>query len=278
MRTMRADKSLGQHFLRDLSVLEDIAALADLRTSAGCLEIGPGEGALTAFLLRSAGELPVVVIDPDPRAIAMMAERFGERVEAVQGDATREDLGGLLDRIVARSIEGGGARPGQKPVIVGNLPYNVGSLILRRVLALGDRYARAVLMFQKEVAERLVAVPKTRDYGIPSILTQVMATCHIVREVGPECFSPRPKIDSAVVLIEPRTEPLVPHSELEALGDFLGHGFQQRRKTLGNAMGERRALLAVVGVDPMKRAEELGPETWVALYRASLAQGTPSPL
>jgi 16S rRNA (adenine1518-N6/adenine1519-N6)-dimethyltransferase len=259
---MKADKSLGQHFLRDIGVLEDIAAVTDVRTSGGCLEIGPGEGALTAFLVKSAGGLPVVAIDPDQRAVDMVRERFGGRVEVVLGDATRDDLGALLPGV-----------DGKKPVIVGNLPYNAASIIHRRVLALGDRIARAVLMFQREVALRLVAVPKTRDYGIPSILTQVVATAYLVREVGPECFSPMPKVDSAVVLIEPRAAPLVSPADLEDFGDFVARAFQQRRKTLGNSMGDRKALLERVGVDPMKRAEEVAPEVWVALFAAFRADG-----
>ncbi|HRE91028.1 MAG TPA: 16S rRNA (adenine(1518)-N(6)/adenine(1519)-N(6))-dimethyltransferase RsmA [Myxococcota bacterium] len=252
---MRAEKSLGQHFLRDTRVLEDIAAITDVAHSDGCLEIGPGEGALTAFLVSSGKGKPIVAIDPDPRAIAAVTQRFGGEVRAVLGDATKDDLAALL--------------PGPRSVVVGNLPYNAASLIHRRVLALGTRVSRAVLMFQKEVALRLVAVPKTRDYGIPSIVTQVAATAYIVREVGPECFAPRPKVDSAVVLVEPRPEPLVAVSELEVFGDFLAKAFQQRRKTLGNALGERRSLLEVVGIDPTRRAEELSVEEWVALYRVS---------
>lgn len=251
---MRAEKSLGQHFLRDTHVLEDIAAITDVAHSGGCLEIGPGEGALTAFLVSTAKGKPIAAIDPDPRAIAAVTQRFGGAVRAVLGDATKDDLAALL--------------PGRGAVVVGNLPYNAASLIHRRVLALGGRISRAVLMFQKEVALRLVAVPKTRDYGIPSIVTQAAATAYVVREVGPECFSPRPKVDSAVVLVEPRREPLVAPDELEAFGDFLATAFQQRRKTLGNAMGERRYLLEIVGIDAMRRAEELSVEEWVALYRA----------
>lgn len=259
---MKADKGLGQHFLRDVSVLEDIAALTDVRSSGGCLEIGPGEGALTAFLVKSAGDLPIVAIDPDPRAVDLVRQRFGGRVEVVLGDATRDDLGALLPGV-----------GGKKPVIVGNLPYNAASIIHRRVLALGDRFARALFMFQREVALRLVAAPKTRAYGIPSILTQVVATVHIVRDVGPECFSPRPKVDSAVVLIEPRAEPLVSPTDLETFGDFVGRAFQQRRKTLGNSMGDRKGLLHKLGIDPIKRAEELAPEVWVALFAAFRSEG-----
>jgi 16S rRNA (adenine1518-N6/adenine1519-N6)-dimethyltransferase len=256
---MKADKSLGQHFLRDADVLADIAAIADLDHSAGALEIGPGEGALTAFLVKS--RVPVHAIDQDPRAVEAIQTRFGERVKVTLGDAAKADLR------VHLPLE----KDGQKPVIVGNLPYNVGSLIHRRVLGLGHAIARSVLMFQKEVALRLVAKPSTSEYGIPSIVTQAAARAYSVREVPPEAFSPRPKVDSAVILVEPLPSPLVPFEDLDAFGDFLGKAFQQRRKTLSNSLGEQRRLLEVVGVDPRKRAEELSVETWVALWRASLA-------
>lgn len=250
---MKADKRLGQHFLRDVEVLQDIAAVADLERSSGALEIGPGEGALTAWLLR-AGRV-VRAIDADPRAVEALRVRFGAGLEVTLGDATQDDLGALL--------------PGERAVVVGNLPYNAASLIHRRVLALGARVARAVLMFQKEVALRLVARPGVHDYGVPSILTAVAARAWIVREVGPEAFSPRPKVDSAVVLIEPHAAPLVAATELEAFGDFVSTAFQQRRKTLGNALAERRELLEAAGIDLKRRAEELEPEVWVRLFEMS---------
>lgn len=249
---MKADKRLGQHFLRDPEVLAEIAQVADVERSAGVLEIGPGEGALTGYLLR-AGR-PVVAIEADPRAIEELRARFGDRVALHLGDATRDDLAALLPRA-----------EGLRPVIVGNLPYNAASVIHRRVLALGDTIARAVLMFQKEVALRLVARPGVHAYGVPSVLTAVSARAWIVREIGPEAFSPRPKVDSAVVLIEPRAEPLLAPAELEGFAAFVARAFQQRRKTLGNALASERALLEAAGVAEL-RAEALAPETWVALW------------
>lgn len=249
---MRADKRLGQHFLRDAEVLADIAAVSDVERSTGALEIGPGEGALTAWLLKSGK--PVVALDADARAVATLKERFGEALDVRLGDATRDDLGALL--------------PAAGGVVVGNLPYNAASMIHRRVLALGTQIARAVLMFQKEVALRLVARPGVHDYGVPSIMTAVSAKSWIVREVGPEAFAPRPKVDSAVVLVEPLKEPLIAPAELEAFGDFVGKAFQLRRKTLGNAMADRKELLDKVGIALNRRAEELGPEVWVELWKA----------
>lgn len=255
---MKADKRLGQHFLRDAEVLADIAAVADIERSAGALEIGPGEGALTAWLLK-AGK-PVHAIEADPRAVQELRARFGDALKVTFGDATRDDLGALLPVAGDRSA---------RPVVVGNLPYNAASIIHRRVLALGARVARSVLMFQKEVALRLVARPGVHDYGVPSIITAVSAKAWIVREVGPEAFVPRPKVDSAIVLIEPLATPLIPDTELEAFGDFVGKAFQQRRKTLGNAMSGQRELLEAAGIALTRRAEELAPEVWVSLWERS---------
>ena len=256
---MKADKRLGQHFLRDAEVLADIAAVADVERSAGVLEIGPGEGALTAWLLK-AGK-PVHAIEADPRAVHELRARFGNALNVVLGDATRDDLGALMP------VDTNGA--GARPVVVGNLPYNAASIIHRRVLALGARVARSVLMFQKEVALRLVARPGVHDYGVPSIITAVSARAWIVREVGPEAFVPRPKVDSAIVLIEPLATPLIPDAELEVFGDFVGKAFQQRRKTLGNAMSNQKELLAAAGIALTRRAEELAPEVWVDLWERS---------
>lgn len=256
---MRADRRLGQHFLRDPEVLEDIAAVADVGRSAGALEIGPGEGALTAWLLR-AGR-PVVALEADERAVAELAERFRDAaLEVHLGDATQDDLGALLPQA-----------DDALPVIVGNLPYNAAGVIHQRVLALGPRIARAVLMFQREVAERLVAKAGTRAYGVPTIMTAVTARAWIVRQVPPSAFVPRPKVDSAVVLVEPRPEPLIPLAELKGFGDFVGRAFQQRRKTLGNALSGERALLEAHDV-MRKRAEELSVEDWLSLW-ASLLRG-----
>lgn len=255
--SLRPEKSLGQHFLRDPEVLADIAAIADGGRSGGILEIGPGEGALTAFLVQA--DVPIVAIDKDPRALAAIAERFADRVRGVLGDAANDDLGALL--------------PGPGAIVVGNLPYNAASIIHRRVLALGTRVARAVLMFQREVALRLVAGPGSRDYGVPSVLTAVSARAWIVRDVPPSAFSPPPKVDSAVVLVEPLAAPLVADADLERFGAFVAQVFQQRRKTLGNAIGDRRAALAAAGIDPQRRAEQLAPDEFVRLWRAAEAAG-----
>ncbi len=257
---MRPDKRLGQHFLRDTQVLQEISAVADVAHSSGVLEIGPGEGALTAFLVR-AGR-PVVAIDKDPRAIDALWERFGESVKGVLGDAMRDDLGELLPPPDS---------DGRRPVVVGNLPYNVASPIFRNLLALGyPRVARMVLMFQREVALRIVAKPGSKAYGVPSVMAALLARAHVVREVPPSAFYPRPKVDSAVVLVEPLQTPLhdLDPDGLSAFGRWLPGLFQKRRKKLRHAT---QALIdldaaATTGVDLDIRPERLEPAQILALF------------
>lgn len=252
---MKADKRLGQHFLRDVEVLEEIAALADVNRCAGVLEIGPGEGALTAFLARSTR--PIVALERDPRAVQAIHERLGERVQVVEGDALEADLSALLPPAV------NGLEP---PVIVGNLPYNVGTAIYRRVLDLRRRQSRAVLMLQHEVAERIVATPSSRPYGPLAALTALTSRAWIVRTVPPRAFRPPPKVDSAVILVEPLESPKLQPEEVEGFMKTAFSLFRLRRKTLAHSELPTDALQAV-GLDLKSRPEDVPAETILRLYR-----------
>lgn len=253
---MKPVKALGQHFLRDPEILSDIAHLTDPAHASRIIEIGPGEGALTAFLVGHGR--PVVAIDKDPRAIDMLKARFGDAVDARLGDAAEGDL----ERIGSDT----------RTVFVGNLPYNVASLILRRILGLDGAWSRAVLMFQHEVAARIVATENSRIYGIPSVLTRVRARAWLVREVPPDAFFPPPKVDSAVVLLEPLATPLVSAEEFPAFESFLDRAFAMRRKTIANVLKADKAHLDKLGIDGMARAETLSPEKFVALWRSVSGQ------
>lgn len=265
---MRPDKSLGQHFLRDPEVLADIAAVADLGHASGGLEIGPGEGALTAFLVQHASaENPLVAIDLDPRALAEITERFGDRVKCIHGDAAQTPLGPLL--------------PGPRACVVGNLPYNAATAIYRQLIGLGPTFARAVMMFQKEVAERIVAGPGSRAYGMLSILTALRARAWIIRNVPPRAFTPPPKVDSAIILMEPLPHAPLTDAELPAFTDFVGQVFAHRRKTITNAIAIAKSAqrlpaievsredLAALGIDPRWRAEQIPAATILAWFRHS---------
>ena len=255
--SLRPDKRLGQHFLRDADVLREIVEVADVGRSAGVLEIGPGDGALTSFLVKTGK--PVHALDLDPRAVAEVAARFGDEVRVAQGDAVTADLAGMLPPVGA---------DGRLPVVVGNLPYNAGTAIYRRLLELGGQVSRLVLMFQREVAIRVVSPEGSRAYGLLSVLTALQARAWLVREVPPQAFRPPPKVHSGLVLVEPMATPLVTPEEREPLTRFVGHLFQARRKTLANAF-DRPDLLEAEGIAASRRPEELDPLTMLRLFRAT---------
>ncbi len=255
---MKANKRLGQHFLRDPSILQEIVAVAAPAHSAGVLEIGPGEGALTAFLVKATKR--VVAIDADARAVEAVAARLGDAVQLVHGDALETDLGALLPDPV----------DGRRPVVVGNLPYNAGTAIYRRLLRLEYRVARHVLMFQKEVAHRIVASPGTKAYGVLSVLTALCAQAWTVCEVAPEAFRPPPKVRSSIILVEPLETPLLRADEHDALTAFVGRLFQARRKTLLNAIGSRE-LVEAHGLDGQARPETLTPQTLPLVWQRELS-------
>lgn len=262
-------KSLGQHFLHDQRVLERIATLAAPRPGSGLIEVGPGPGALTEHLL--AHNVPLLAIERDDRLPEVLAERFAEasssgRFRLLHGDATRVEWSEVL------------ADPqlGPEPVVVGNLPYNVGAAILMRVLEQGSAAARVVVMLQREVAERICAAPGSKSYGLLAVHSQWRAEPRLAMRVGPGAFRPPPKVDSAVVVLHPRAAP--PH-EIPDQGSFdrvVGAGFAQRRKTLARALhnglrADRElvgATLQSLGLPADARAERLDLAAWAALTRA----------
>jgi 16S rRNA (adenine1518-N6/adenine1519-N6)-dimethyltransferase len=207
-------QKLGQHFLKRASILERIAAAACPARQDLVIEIGPGRGALTEKLLQRAGR--VVAVEVDPRLAESLHVRFaGEpRLEIVRADVLETDL----------------AQWGPAP-ITGNLPYYIASPIIEKVLRLNP--PRAVFLIQKEVAERLVARPGERKYGYLTVRTALYAEARLLFEVKPAAFHPPPKVDSAVVLLEPRSHDLgLP--DREAFLRFLAQCFRQKRKTLRN--------------------------------------------
>jgi len=251
---MRPDKKLGQHFLRDAAVLEEIAALTDVANSPGVLEIGPGEGALTAFLARA--DKPIVAVDRDPRAQVALKERLGDKVRFILGDALTVDLEGLLPKPV----------DGQLPVIAGNLPYNVGTAIYRRLLRLNRKTSRIVLMLQREVAHRIAASHGSRQYGVLSVLTSLTARAMLVRDVPPEAFFPPPKVHSSVLYVDFPQEPLLTIGEHDAFARFVGKFFQMRRKKISKVLTDP-SVLEEFDIDASQRPESVPALTYLALFR-----------
>jgi 16S rRNA (adenine1518-N6/adenine1519-N6)-dimethyltransferase len=241
---LRADKSLGQHFLLDHNLIDKIRRCAEPLAGLNVIEIGPGPGGLTRALLGSQAA-SVLAVEIDKRAVAaveaLAATRPG-RLRVVAGDALQIDLPALV------------AAP---RAIVANLPYNVGTPLLLRWLAQAAEYQAMTLMFQLEVAERIVAWPGSGAYGRLSVISQWVCEAAIMLQVPASAFTPPPKIESAVVRLVPKAKQ--PGAELFKAMERLTAAFGQRRKMLRGALrgigGE--ALLNAAGIAPERRAETL---------------------
>ena len=256
MNSPRPRKRFGQNFLRDQHVLDRIIAAAGFVEDDRILEIGPGPGALTSRLLATG--LPVLAVEIDRDLGAALQSRDEQNLEVIIGDVLRLDWAELLQS------------PPYK--LVANLPYNISSQILFKVLDHRHAFRRLVLMFQKEVGDRLAAQEGTRNYGILSALIQPWFQITRVVKVSPGAFHPPPKVDSVVLCLEPLAEPrLVLHDE--ALYRKLVRGaFAQRRKTLRNSLlgsgwpaEQIDRAFAEAGIDPGRRGETLNITEFGAL-------------
>jgi 16S rRNA (adenine1518-N6/adenine1519-N6)-dimethyltransferase len=263
---LNARKSLGQNFLFDLNLTGRIARAAGPLDAATILEIGPGPGGLTRALLAH-GAKQVIAIERDDRCLAALAEVaavFPGRLKVIAGDALAVDYPALL---AARDISG--------PVrICANLPYNIGTQLLVGWLTQATWppfYERMVLMFQREVAERIVATPANRaDYGRLGVLAGWRCSAKILFDVPAAAFTPPPKVTSSVVELRPRREPLA--CDGATLERVTAAAFGQRRKMLRQSLKglgvDPLALLHAAGIEATKRAEEIPVEGFVALARA----------
>ncbi|MGE5370048.1 MAG: 16S rRNA (adenine(1518)-N(6)/adenine(1519)-N(6))-dimethyltransferase RsmA [Chloroflexota bacterium] len=260
-----AKKTLGQNFLFDLNLTSRIARAAGPFDDTVVVEIGPGPGGLTRALLAQGAR--VVAIERDARclpALAEIADRYPGRLTVVEGDALEIDVAALVRAQDAK----GPAR------ICANLPYNVATALLTRWIetdpwpSVFDRY---VLMFQKEVALRIVATPKNRaDYGRLAVLCGWRTKARILFDVSPAAFTPPPKITSSVVELVPNATPLP--CDKAALSRVAQAAFGQRRKMLRQSLKslgvDTAALLAQAGIEETRRAEEIDVAGFVALARA----------
>ncbi|HLH10891.1 MAG TPA: 16S rRNA (adenine(1518)-N(6)/adenine(1519)-N(6))-dimethyltransferase RsmA [Methylovirgula sp.] len=258
-----AKKSLGQNFLFDLNLTARIARAAGPLEGVTMIEIGPGPGGLTRALL-SEGAALVIAIERDARAIEALEEiaaHYPGRLEIIEADALEADLSQLA----------GSRRPAR---ICANLPYNIGTALLTRWLETEPWppwFDRLVLMFQKEVAARIVATPAARaDYGRLAVLANWRCATRILFDVPPAAFTPPPKVTSSLVELVPRAEPLPCDAQL--LGKLAQAAFGQRRKMLRQSLRtlgpDPAALLGRAGIEPQKRAEEIDVEGFVRLARA----------
>jgi 16S rRNA (adenine1518-N6/adenine1519-N6)-dimethyltransferase len=257
-------KRLGQSFLEDLNVIRRIVALAEPAEGETIVEIGAGLGFMTEELAKRAGR--VIAIEVDPRLVSILRERFTgqHRVEVVQMDVLKYDFSS--------------ACPEGRIKVVGNIPYHISSPILFRLLDFRRSISSMILMFQKELADRIAAPPGTKNYGIPSVMVAryTRAVCELT--VPPTCFYPVPDVVSSVLRIVVRQEPNLPDEALFA--GIVRAAFAQRRKTLWNnlrliGLPEERVDLVFVrsGIDRTRRAETLSIEEFSLLTKTWIETG-----
>ena len=254
---LKTMKKLGQHFLLDLNLTDKIARCAGHLSDGTVFEIGPGPGSLTRSLLK-AGARRVIAIEQDPRCITALTglvDAAAGRLKVVHGDAQYIDLTEL-------------APPPRR--IVANLPYNISTVLLTNWISKGNAFKQMTLMFQNEVARRIVAEPGTKVYGRLSVVCNWRANTDFLFKIPARAFTPSPKRSSALVSIEPHTS-LSDTVELSDLERVTAAAFGQRRKMLRSSLKtldcNTSTLLDTARVDPTKRAEELTIDDYTRLAK-----------
>ena len=254
-------KSLGQHFLNDRRILERIVDALELRPDDTVIEVGPGRGSLSELLVGRAKRL--VLVELDRKLAALLRERFAgdPSVEVIEADVLTVDLASITH--------------GREFKLVGNVPYYITTPIIFHALA-PPRPACAVYLVQREVAERIVAAPGSHAYGALSVNVQAFGSPRLLFRVAAGAFHPPPKVESAVVRIEPRPDPLVAPDEEPAFRRLVQDAFGMRRKQLRRVLREllgidaerADAILSVAALQGEARPETLSPERFAALFRA----------
>ncbi len=252
-----ARKSLGQNFLLDMNLTDKIVRNIGDITGRSIVEVGPGPGGLTRSILR-AGAGQVIAIERDRRCIEALedlVQAANGRLKVIEADALAVDEIDLIDR---------------KSTIIANLPYNIATPLLFKWLATLDNFSEMVLMFQKEVADRICASPGNKIYGRLSVMTQWHCEVEKLFDLPARAFVPPPKVISSVVRLRARNEPPSP-ADPTALGHVVAAAFGQRRKMLRTALksvfADPNAALNATGIDPSRRAETLQIEEFCALAR-----------
>lgn len=242
---LRPSKALGQNFLIDGNILDIIVEEANVRSNETVIEVGPGLGALTAKLADRAGR--VVAVEKDRRLAEYIRREFPD-VELIVGDAVKVELP-ACDKVVA------------------NLPYNISTPVLERFVEAEPKPRAIIVTLQREVARRLAAKPRQKEYGALTLFTQLYYHVTIAHIVSPSCFYPAPKVESAVVILE-RREPRVKLKPGAPFHELVRLGFSQRRKMLRKLIAGRSGVdraFEAVGLAQTVRAEELSLEQWISL-------------
>ncbi|MEM8986271.1 MAG: 16S rRNA (adenine(1518)-N(6)/adenine(1519)-N(6))-dimethyltransferase RsmA [Pseudomonadota bacterium] len=260
---LAAKKSLGQHFLLDLNITRKIARMAEIGAGDVVLEIGPGPGGLTRALLETEAAA-IIAIERDGRAVAALQDLkkvYGTRFHLIEADAMDADEAALIAQTGAKRAH-----------IAANLPYNISTALLVKWLTVRPRWwASLSLMFQKEVADRILAPPGSKTYGRLSVLSQAAAAPQRLFDLPARAFTPPPKVASAVVRF---TSSEAPPDWLPNLSAVTAAAFSQRRKMLRSSLksvapGGVETLLRAAGLEETARAEDVSVEGYIALARAS---------
>lgn len=252
-------KSLGQNFLIDDSVLNDIVKGADVNEEDFVIEIGPGVGTLTAHLLNKAKKVTSIELDND--LIPILKEELGdnEHFSLIHNDALKVDFNEIIGD--EKSVK-----------LVANLPYYVTTPIIVNLLKNGYNFKSLTIMIQKEVAERIDAEPNCKEYGSLSLLVQYYCNTKIVRKVAPSSFIPRPKVESIVIRLDRLEKPRVEVTDEKFMFELIRNSFNMRRKTLWNGVkniginkDDLKKAFEEAGIDPKRRGETLSLEEFAAL-------------
>ncbi|MCR6652443.1 MAG: 16S rRNA (adenine(1518)-N(6)/adenine(1519)-N(6))-dimethyltransferase RsmA [Cellvibrionaceae bacterium] len=251
----QARKRFGQNFLVDANIISRIVRAVSPRSGDHLVEIGPGQGAITGELLRACPNLHVVELDRD--LIPVLRDKFASSPDFTihEADALKFDFAQLVPA-------------GAQLRVVGNLPYNISTPLLFHLLGYRELVRDMHFMLQKEVVERMAAEPGGKEYGRLSIMCQYYCSVEFLFEVGPGCFRPAPKVDSAIVRLTPHAALPHPAADPKLLDNLVKTAFQQRRKTLRNALKQwlpDAELWAQVNIDPQQRPENLSVRDYVTL-------------
>ena len=261
----RTRRRLGQHFLADGDAVRRVVEAISPRRGERIFEVGPGRGALTAPLLETGAK--ILALEVDPRLVGRLESLPGsENLRIVEGDVLRVDLASLFERELP---------PGRGLRAVGNLPYSVASPAILRLLALSDRFEDLTLMVQREVGDRILSPPGSRDYGILTLLCACRAEAFRMLDLPPGCFFPPPEVHSTLLRFTPRPSPFASSREAATFERVVKAAFSSRRKKIRNSLSGGSRLppekvdewLEAAGLDPAARPEDVPLEGYLELAR-----------
>jgi 16S rRNA (adenine1518-N6/adenine1519-N6)-dimethyltransferase len=252
--THTARKRFGQNFLHDHNIIYSIISHIQAEENQHWVEIGPGQGALTAPLLAQNVQLDVVELDRD--LVSLLQRKFSIQTNLTihSADALNFDFAGL-------------AKQGEKLHVIGNLPYNISTPLLFHLLSSSNCIEDMHFMLQKEVVDRICAAPGSKQYGRLSVMMQYYCEGELLFDVPPESFDPIPKVMSAIIRLVPHAQPPVVVTNMETFAQVVSHAFSQRRKTIRNSLKNllTEEDIAGLGINPSARAETLGLEAFAQL-------------